>query len=120
MINPGGMLTITDLIDNYLKYAERTFKFTRSGGINPHYRRLLLVIGLMEKHRPNPIHKFGPDELAIAQEWRTPSQAGILSLAKGVSHDRIKRSTDRIDLISLIHLVRLADLSVNGCRPSRS
>jgi hypothetical protein len=72
------MLTITDLIDNYLKYAERTFKFTRSGGINPHYRRLLLVIGLMEKHRPNPIHKFGPDELAHVQQalvdYRYPGQ----------------------------------------------
>jgi|GEM_PF-1169227 len=80
MINQGGRLTIADLIDNYLKYAERTFKFTRSEGINPNYRRLLMAIGLMDKYRLLPIHKFGPDELAQVQqalvEYRYPSKKG--------------------------------------------
>ena len=68
MINPSGMLTVADLIDNYLRYAEKNFMLTRSGGINPNYRRLVLAVGLMDKYRPMPIHKFGPDDLADVQQ----------------------------------------------------
>jgi len=79
MINPNGMLAVGELIDNYLKYAERTFKFSRDGRISPNYHRLYRALGLMDKFRPMLIKNCGPDDIAEMQQmlvdYRYPSKA---------------------------------------------
>ena len=68
MVDPAGILSVGDLVDNYLKYAEQTFKLTRKGEVSPNYKRLTRGLRFMEAYRSWPVNNFGPDDLRAVRD----------------------------------------------------
>ena len=68
IVNPTTIVTIGDLLDKYIRWAEGYLLPLRDGRTHPDLIRVRRLIKFMEPYREWSISDFGPDELKAVQD----------------------------------------------------
>ncbi len=67
MVNPAAIVTVGDLLDKYVEWAEGYLVPMRDGRPNPDLIRVKRLKRFIEPYRKWPVTDFGPDELKAVQ-----------------------------------------------------
>ncbi|MCX5658224.1 MAG: tyrosine-type recombinase/integrase [Planctomycetota bacterium] len=94
---PGTILLLGDLTDQYVRYAEKTFKYTQSRKINPHFYRLSIGLRMVEPFRTWPVKSFGPDELRAVQAALVAHRYHNGAVAGNEAGTSTKNETEPVD-----------------------
>jgi integrase len=67
ILYPTGLVTVDDLLDKYLVYAERTIRKVSSNKVHPDIAFIYRIQRFLEPYKKWPTGDFGPDELYNVQ-----------------------------------------------------
>jgi len=68
MVNPATIVSVGDLLDKYVEWAEGYLTPMRDGRSSPDLIRVKRLARFMEPYRGWPVGDFGPDELKAVQD----------------------------------------------------
>lgn len=68
IINPTGIITVGELSDKYLKYAEKNVRPLRSNKEHPDLRFVNRAKDFLEPYHSWPVTNFGPEELRAVRD----------------------------------------------------